>query len=484
MRLTCEPKSVFGFFERISAIPRGSGNEKGISDWLVAFAKEKGLWVHQDKALNVIVKKPGTAGFENVGAVILQAHMDMVCEKNVATEHDFEKDPIRLVVEGDFIRAEGTTLGADNGAALAMILALLDSADIPHPPLEVLVTTGEEVGLLGAAEVDGEMFGGKSLLNLDSGEEGFFCVCCAGGARVDLSFEMKSVPLPDGFIVKNLNIKGLKGGHSGVDITKERGNGIRLMARALKILHGKFDILFVFPNGGAKDNAIPREAEVGIAFPKAKEEEFAAEVGRIEKTFKDEYAISDEGFEMSFSDRAGFAGMVYHPDDAARVMNALLLLPNGVQAMNLVLKDLPETSMNIGVISSSEDRVSIGCSLRSSVASRKEMLLEQVNAVAEATCAKVKVSGVYPAWEYRRDSALREMVMGVFAEMFGREALICGTHGGLECGLLSQKIDGVDIVSFGPDIYEMHTPNERMSISSFARTWDFLLKLLERLGSR
>ena len=477
-----DPKDALNFFEAISYIPRGSGNENRISDFLVAFAKERGFWVHQDKALNVVIKKPGTKGLENVPPVILQGHMDMVCEKNAATLHDFEKDPLKLVIEGDFLMAEGTTLGADNGAAVAMILALLDSRDIPHPPLEVLVTTGEEVGLLGAAEIDGTIFEGRLLINLDSGEEGIFCVSCAGGGRADISYVPEYSELPAGHSVKTLKVRGLKGGHSGIDITKERGNSNRILGRVLWTLMEKFGVQFTNINGGSKENAIPREAEAVIAFAAPRMKEVADEIAEIEKALKREYATSDSGLTLSIDDCDSNIESVFSQPFCARFVSALLLLPNGVQAMSLVLKGLPETSLNIGVVSTTKDRVSIACSIRSSVASRKEMLLAQLKAASETTGGKLGVSGLYPAWEYNEKSALREKTMRAFTEMFGKEPLVRGTHGGLECGIFSEKIPGVDIVSFGPDIHNMHTPNEKMSIPSFARTWQFLIKLLAKLA--
>ncbi|MCL2194203.1 MAG: aminoacyl-histidine dipeptidase [Treponema sp.] len=477
-----EPTNALKYFEKISQIPRGSGNEKGISDYLVAFAKERGLWVHQDKALNVIIKKPGTKGYENARAIILQGHMDMVCEKNADTMHDFLKDPIKLVVDGDSLKADGTTLGADNGAAVALSLALLDSFDIPHPPLEVLITTREEVGLLGAAEVDGGLFDGRLLLNMDSGEEGFFIVSCAGGGRVDLSYPLEYCDLPAGYAVKTLKVKGLKGGHSGVDITKERGNSNRLLGRALRILRSKFAVQFCGINGGSKENAIPREAEAVIAFADAEAGELADEVKQIEKTFKREYAMSDEAVEICLEDCTGDVKKVFTQSLCDKIVSALLMLPNGVQAMSLALEDLPETSLNIGVVTTMEDEVVVASGIRSSVGSRKDMLVDQINVIAEVTGASVRVSGTYPAWEYNEKSVLREQAMRVFEQMSGKKAVIRGTHGGLECGIFCEKISGVDIVSFGPDIHEMHTPNERMSISSFGRTWDFLCRLLVALA--
>jgi len=478
-----EPKEALRFFEEISRIPRRSGNERGISDYLVAFAEERGLWVRRDAALNVVIKKPGTAGLEKAPAVIVQGHMDMVCEKNEGTVHDFEKDPLKLLVDGDFLKADGTTLGADNGAAVAMALALLDARNIPHPPLEVLITTSEETGVMGAEQVDGGLFEGKMLLNLDSGEEGFFYASCAGGGDARLTLVPEYRDIPAGFVARTLSIRGLKGGHSGVDITKERGNANRLLGRALRILRVRCGILAVSLKGGSKENAIPREADAVIAVGREKEAELAGVVAEVAETFKREYAASDEGLELTLA--AGPAGVkkAFSGEFLDRVLLILLALPNGVQAMNLAFDDLPETSLNIGVLAAEGDLLVVSCGIRSSVRSRREMLVDQISVIAEAAGAELAVSGLYPAWEYRERSVLREKAMRLFSGMFGREAAMLGTHGGLECGILSGKIEGVDIVSFGPDIREMHTPSERMSLSSFARTWEFLKKLLVELAS-
>jgi len=366
-----EPKPALKFFEVISKIPRSSGNEKGISDWLVTFAKERGLWTHQDKAFNVIIKKPGTRGFENAPTVIIQGHTDMVCEKNTATKHDFEKDPLKLTVDGDFVKAQGTTLGSDNGAAVAMALALLDSKDIPHPPLEALFTVGEEVGLVGASELDGSLFEGKILLNIDSETEGVFFASCAGGGRVDLFYPLEYCDVPSGFSAKALKIRGLKGGHSGLEITQERGNSCRLLARALRILQTKFAVQFTDIGGGSKNNAIPREAEAVIVFDAAKEKEVADEVIKIETAFKREFSISNEGLKIHLEPCANGVKKVFTQKLCKNLASALLMIPNGVQAMSLTIAGLPETSLNIGVITTTEKNVILTCSVRSSIASKK-----------------------------------------------------------------------------------------------------------------
>ena len=474
-------RNAFSFFEEISRIPRGSGNERGISDWLVAFASERGLPASQDEALNVVIKKPGTKGLERAPTVILQAHMDMVCEKNAGVSHDFEKDPIKIVVDGDEVRALGTTLGADNGATLAMALAILDSRNLRHPPLEAIFTTGEEIGLLGAARLDGSLLEGRTLLNLDSGDEGYFTSCCAGGCVVTLSYRAERGALPPGFVAKALAVRGLKGGHSGVDITKERGNACQILGRALKTLASGHGALLADVSGGSKDNAIPREARAVVAFAAGKESEVAEEVRRLEETYRREHAASDEGLELRLDDcDAPETALAQGLRD--RIIAALLTIPNGVEAMSLALPGLPETSSSMGVVLSSEDKVSIVSNVRSSVGSRKAQMVERLEAIAEATGASATVTAVFPEWAYREISPLRDKATRIFAELHGKEAVVCGTHGGLECGILCEKIPGADIISFGPDIREMHTPNERMSLSSFARTWDFLVRLLEELG--
>ena len=477
-----EPKSVLKFFEEISQIPRGSTNEKGISDYFIDFAKKRNLWAHQDKALNVYIKKPGTSGYEKAPPVILQGHMDIVCEKNEGVQHDFEKDPIKLIVEGDWLRADGTTLGADNGAAVAMSLALLDSTDIPHPPLEVLFTAAEEIGLLGAAAVDGSYFEGKMLLNMDSGLEGYFRVSCAGGARTFTTLTPEYKALPAGHIVKRVKIKGLKGGHSGNDVAKERGNSNRLLARTLRELQVKFGVCFVNISGGSKENSIPREAEAIISFDGSKLSEVSAAIKQFEQVLKREYSKSDAGVEILVEDCKEEIKKVYSEQFCRKVLTVLLTIPHGIEAMSLFFEGLPESSLNLGVITSKEDEVVIVNSIRSSVGSRKEMLLEQVAIISEAAGAKLEIKGVYPAWEYDEKSALREKAVKLYTEMYGKEPTVWGTHAGLEAGILAEQLGGIDVINFGCEILDVHSPDERMNLASLKRCWDFLLKLLVTLA--
>jgi len=471
------------FFEEMSRIPHGSNNEKGISDYFVAFAKERDLWVHQDAALNVIMKKPGTKGHEFAPIVIIQAHMDMVCEKNEETVHDFLRDPLKLIIDGDFLRADGTTLGADNAIAIGMCLALLDSDNIPHPPLEVVFTTGEEIGLIGVSKLDGSLLDGRLLLNLDSGEEGVFTVTCAGGGYAHFTFCTEYDNLPSGYITQSLKVKGLKGGHSGVDITKERANSNIILARGLRALMKKHDIQFVDIKGGAKENAIPRESEVVIAFAADKQSGIAAEVENLAEMFQHEYSLSDDGLMFYTEATSSNHEKIFRKALCEKIVSALLLIPNGPYAMSLVFDGLTETSQNIGILGTKEKEVFIGAGLRSAVTSRHEMLADKNAVVAELTGAKLGISGIYPAWEYNANSALRKKAAEVYADIYGKEPIISGTHGGLECGILSDKLPGVDIISFGPDIHEMHTPNEHVSISSVKRVWEFLQKFVISLAA-
>ena len=477
-----EPKSVFRFFEDISEIPRGSWNERQISDYMVGFAEQRGLRFYRDDALNVIIYKPGTAGYEDSPPVIVQAHMDMVCEKNAGTAHDFEKDPLRLVVDGDFIRADGTTLGADNGVGVAYALALLDSSDIAHPPLEAVMTVAEETGLEGAAHIEADKLSAKRMINTDSGSEGIFTSSCAGGKRTSISFAIERTAVPEGYVFLELMLKGMAGGHSGGDIHLGRANANVLLGRLLNELNRAHDIRLAEIEGGAKDNAIPREARAVLAAG-------ADDIGAIERdaaefaaVLRNEFRNTDPGMQLT----------VRHIDDGApdsvftkKLLNditaATLLTPNGVQAMDTNIAGMVETSNNLGAIKTTDSEVTLTCALRSSVASRKKMVEASILAIAESLGAEFASGSDYPAWEYSEDSPIRKTCVEAYAEMFGGEPVVAGIHAGLECGVFSGKIPGLDIIAFGPDTPGIHTPDERMSIASIAKVWGFLQEVLKRL---
>lgn len=478
-----QPENVFRFFEEFSAIPRGSWNEKQISDYVVGFAEQRGLKYYQDEVFNVIIYKPGSAGYENAPPVIVQAHLDMVCEKNAGTEHDFEKDPLKLVVDGDFVKASGTTLGADNGAGVAYALALLDSKDIAHPPLEIVLTVAEETGLEGAALIDAGKLNAKRMINTDCGGEGVFTTSCAGGLRVSLSFDAERTAAPDGSVFVKLMIKGLAGGHSGGDIHLERANANVLMGRLLYYLSAEHDIYLADINGGDKDNAIPRESSAFLAVREQELDALLSDAESMAAVFSNEYASSDPGVTLvterlsyDFAPRTVFSGKLFKA-----VVAAILLTPNGVQAMDTNIDGMVETSSNLGSVKTTETGVVLSNALRSSSTSRKKMVEARLHALAESLGATAVSGSDYPAWEYSKDSAIRKVCVETYAEMYGAEPVVTGIHAGLECGVLGGKIPGLDIIAFGPDTMGIHTPEERMSISSVARVWDFLVEVMKRL---
>lgn len=477
----CEPKKVFHYFEQISRIPRGSGNEKAVSDYILAFALERGLFAVTDKANNLIIRKPATAGYESAETVILQGHLDMVCEKNKAVDHDFLKDPIRLYVDGDFIRAEGTTLGADNGIAVAMAMAILDSDDFPHPPLEIVLTTDEETGMYGAAALSAADLTGTRLINIDTEEEGVFTSSCAGGSKASLTIPIDYIDAPPDYAAFVISVSGLKGGHSGMDIDKERANSNRILGRILDGLLDDMDIYIEKISGGSKDNAIPRESEMTVLTEKIYSNMLIDKISEFGVQFRHEYFISDNMLQISIKPYEKEITKVFSKDTSKSIAAALMLLPNGVCAMSAISDGLVETSNNIGVVKTNETSVIITCAARSNVASRKRFILRQIESIARTINAANSVKGDYPAWEYTEDSVLRDIFTKTYSEMYGKEPKIHAVHAGLECGLFAQKIKHIDMISFGPDIFDVHTPDERLSISSVGRSWAFLLRVLANL---
>ncbi len=477
----CNPKSVFYFFEKLSEIPRGSGDEKAVSDYTANWARGKGLKVIQDGFNSVCIFKPGTPGYENRPAVILQGHLDMVCEKNRGTAHDFLKDPLKLRVDGDFISAEGTTLGSDNGIAVAICMALLDADDIAHPPLEVIFTTDEEAGMSGAEGLDTSVFTGKTMINLDTTDEGTFIAGCAGGVRVDYSLSPEWTTPAANAEAYTISVKGLKGGHSGAEINQERANSIRVLGRVLNALKDSgvnFGVASV--NGGMKMNAIPREAEAVIAAAPGDVSKIKAVISAFQKTLQKEFRVPDPGLTLECLP-GGEITKVITDRDNERLISSLLLLPHGIQAMSGDIPGIVETSANIGVLETDSNKITIRCLPRSSVQSRLNAVKEQYLVLAELTGAKVKFSHEYPAWEYNPDSALYGTVAALFKELSGRDAVITAIHAGLECGILGAKMPGLDIISFGPDAYDAHTPDERLSVSSTERVWKFIIELMKRI---
>lgn len=474
---------VFGYFEELSAIPRGSGNERQISDHMVEFARKHGLEVIQDKAMNVIIKKPAAPGYEGAPTVILQGHLDMVCEKNKGTVHDFEKDPIRLKVVDDMIYAEGTTLGADNGIALAYALTLLASKDIPHPALEVLFTSDEENTMSGAPALDASKLSGRILINLDSEEEGRFLVSSAGGLKAKLVIPVEWEKAPADKAVYRLGIGGLKGGHSGMEIDKGRGNANKLMGRLMNRIIREFDIYIAEVNGGLKSNAIPRETEVLLLIDAANASKLEAIVKEQEALFKNELRAVDTGVHTILEAVSDMPGRVFSKETAGSVVSAMVLLPNGIQSMSMEIKGLVESSTNLGVVKTVENEVWLINEIRSSVKSLKRNTYSQVLTLADTLGGKVLIESEYPEWEYNPNSKIRPLFIRTYKKMYNAEPEIIAIHAGLECGVFMSKLDNLDAISLGPNMFDVHTPDEHLSISSTERVWELLLEALKDIKS-
>ena len=470
------PERVFYYFKQIAAIPHGSGNTKAISDYLVKFAKEHALTWYQDEANNVVLVKEASKGYEKAPAIIIQGHMDMVCEKEKDCALDMDKEGLRLYVDGDFLKAEGTTLGGDDGIAVAYALAILESDEISHPKLEVVITVDEEIGMLGAAVMDLSMLTGHTMLNIDSDEEGIFLTGCAGGMALNVSIPVTRVRQTGKKL--SLIVTGLSGGHSGSEIDKEHGNADLLMGRLLYGIFSRSPFGILTLHGGLKDNAIPRECEAEILIPKENTQIVCEYVKELNEILKKELVETDPGVQVLIEEQGNAEAEILDYHSVSRVIFYLRNVPNGIQHMSQLLNGQVETSLNLGILELKEDALTSLTSIRSSVKTRKEDLCARVTMLVEMLGGEAEVEGDYPAWEYRMDSALRPQVEKVYEELFHKKPVFSTIHAGLECGLLSEKIPDLDCVSFGPDNFDIHTPKEHLSISSTARVWDFLVAFL------
>ena len=476
-----KPERVMYYFEEISKIPRCSHDEERISNYLAKVGKKLGLEVIQDEALNIIIKKPGSKGYENSPIVVLQGHMDMVGEKTDNSNHDFSKEPIKLEVDGDYIFARETTLGADNGIAVAMSLAILESNNISHPPLEVLVTSNEESGMSGAAALDQNNIKGKILINIDAEEEGTIIVSCAGGERNLITIPIEWNELPKNKELYELVVTGLKGGHSGMEINKGRGNANKIMGRILDTLNRNIDIGLCYIEGGSKSNAIPRYARAIVSIPSESVEETYLFISNIENDLKFELGSSDKDIRLELSKSTEDKDKVFNNITMRNVITSLMLLPNGVQSMSMDIEGLVESSNNVGVLKTIDNEVTIECAMRSSVGTLKTHISNQIKLLAETLEVKWESSSSYPAWEYSKESYIRNIFKEAYKEMFSKDINIAAIHAGLECGLFKDKFKDMDMVSFGPNLYGVHAPGEKLSISSTERTFKLLLKVLERI---
>lgn len=474
-----QPERVFFYFEEICKIPHGSHQTKEISDYLAGFAKEKGLEYRQDDCNNIVIKKPATKGYENAPTVILQGHSDMVCEKVPGSAHDFEKDGLELMIDGDYISAKETTLGGDNGIAVAYALAVLEAEGLKHPALEVVITTDEEVGLLGARALDTSDLKGTYFINLDSEEEGMLWISCAGGltATSEIPAEYQET---EG-VHYEVIIDGLIGGHSGAEIDKIRANSNKLMGRFLFELSQETDYQIAELEGGQKDNAIPRVTRALLAADADSQTEIKAKAEQLQKHLREEYSGTDTGIAVTVQKKGEGAVQALKPISQQKIIFYLIHVPYGIQKMSGEIRDLVQTSMNPGILKLEQEKCVIVSSLRSSVGSAKEALKEQLQYLTEFLGGDCLIESDYPAWEYRKDSHLRDIMAETYEELFGERPQIVAIHAGLECGIFYEKMPSLDCVSFGPNMQDIHTTEERLSISSTERMWRMLIKTLENI---
>ncbi|MBR1597685.1 MAG: aminoacyl-histidine dipeptidase [Lachnospiraceae bacterium] len=504
-----QPERVFHYFEEISRIPRGSYHEKAISDYLVEYAKEHGIIYYQDKLYNVVMQVPASEGREDEEPVILQGHMDMVCEVRPGADKDMEKEGLELYVEGDHIHAKDTTLGGDDGIAVAYMLAIADDESISHPPLEFIITVSEEVGMEGANGIDLSMLKGHKMINIDSEDEGVFTTSCAGGVSAHVRIPVERTRAASVSWHK-ISVNGLAGGHSGTEIDKGRANANKILGRVLYELLTEVNFCLSDVCGGKKDNAIPIQAEAVIGFvgekPGADEcaKKAEAVINKLNSVLKNEYNRSDGNIDVSIKavdEQEVLAGkrMNYNSfscseneqsdsgdgikilaeESKIRVITYLMNVPDGIIGMSMSVPGLVETSLNLGILELKEDHLFVQHAVRSSVTTRKEHVTDQLKSLAAILGGELECRGSYPAWEYKEDSEVRERMISLYEKMYGKAPVVEGIHAGLECGLLAAKIPDLDCVSMGPDIMDIHTYNERLSISSAKRVYEFLLEFLK-----
>ncbi len=471
-----EPAAVFAYFEEICSIPHGSRNTKAISDYLVSFAKEHGIRYEQDALNNVLMYQEGTCGYEDHEPVILQGHMDMVCEKDADCAIDMDTQGLDIDHDGTDIFAHGTTLGGDDGIAVAFIMALLADKTIPHPPLEVIITVDEEIGMEGAAGVDLSRFNSRTMVNLDSEDEGIFTVSCAGGARgtIHIPVERRVVYGP---CVK-LTVEGLTGGHSGVEIHKNRANANKVMGEFLGRVQKLMPLCITKLQGGAKDNAIPRSCQATLIPLGINIERINDIAQQLQEEIREQY--DEPNAIVRGDDVDALGGNALTTECSAKVIALLNAAPNGVQAMSQDIEGLVQTSLNLGVLKL-DDELTLTFAVRSSVNAEKRELLKKLSDLADFYEGSYTEMGDYPAWEYKKESVLRDVMVEAYTRLYGKAPEVVAIHAGLECGLLSEKLPGLDCVSIGPDMHDIHTSRERLDIASTRRTWELLLEVLKNL---
>lgn len=474
----CKPLKVFEYFELLSSVPHGSGNTKLISEICISFAKEHGLEYYADELNNVIIYKKASKGYESASPVILQGHLDMVCAADESSTIDMEKDGLILETDGEWVWAKGTSLGGDNAIAVAVIMAILDDDTLPHPPIEAVFTVDEETGMDGAAGLDMSRLSGKRLINLDSEEEGIFTVGCAGGARVNCSLDCKREE-NNNFDYYDITISGLMGGHSGVEIDKCRGSSNRLMGRMLYDLLSYTDLRLCSLEGGKLDNVIPKETIATVAIPKEDGDLLLDKIKEYERIYKSELSTADPDVDVSIKISSS-KKLPLTKEDTKRLLTVLYILPYHVQEMSADIDGLVQTSLNMGVLKLFLDKLTFSFAVRSSVTTQKEELIRRVKAVVEFAGGIVTSHGDYPAWQFAKISPLRDLVLASYKKLSGKDGKVMAIHAGLECGMFMEKIEGLDCISFGPDLRDVHSTRERLNIPSTERMYDLVCEILKK----
>ena len=473
------PELVFYYFEELTKLPHGSGNTRAVAKYLMTFAQERNMKYRVDEAGNVVIFADGSKGYEDAEPVILQGHIDMVAVKSAESTHDFSNDPLTLAIDGDEIYAEGTSLGGDDGIGIAYMLAAIDDPAVAHPPLDCIFTTDEEVGMLGAGAFDASDIRGHLMINLDSEEEGVFTCGCAGGARVDTILPIRRSRIKGLPVV--VFIDGLKGGHSGSMIKSGRASANKLMGRFLYGLDQKVAFSLEKVAGGEKDNAIAVSAKAHLVIDEEDYSAVEAFAAAFEKEIRFEMAGTDEGVSVHVSKGDVHRISVIEPEEQEKIVFLLMHAPYGVRQMSGLMKNVVQTSSNPGIVRTTDTEFVCANLVRSSVASGKNSLIDEIRSLADKCGAHVKISGDYAEWVFRKESPLREKMVAVYKDMFGSEPVINVVHGGVECGIFAKKINHFDAVSIGPNMKDIHTYNERLSISSSRRVWEYLVKLLAEL---
>lgn len=476
-----EPKKVFYYFSEISKIPHGSGNTEKIALYCIDFAKKRGLKTYRDTYGNVMIFKDGTKGYEQSRPVIIQGHLDMVCEKLPDCTRDMEAEGVELVIDGEYISADGTTLGGDDGIAVAYILAILDSNDISHPPIEALLTVDEEIGLRGAGALDVSQLKGRRLINIDSEEEGILTVSCAGGLRAECKIPLSfSETAHETLCSKKISAAGFLGGHSGIDIDKRRKNAAKVLAELLYELNKQIGVNIADISSGGRLNVIPQSAEAVVCFKDSLIDDFNNIISGFNNVLKRDCETVEPDVCVT-ADDIDTPVLCADGESTRRIIFVLMQIFDGVYAMNPSIDGLVQTSSNLGSVSIDDDRLEIGLMVRSNTAYGKRALIRRLESLTEYIGAELCLGDDYPAWEYRQHSCLRDTMIDAYKAMYHESPQICAIHAGLECGILAEKLGDVDMVSFGPDMENVHTPAERLSIKSAERCWKYLLLVLEML---